>query len=246
VKKILITGAAGVVARGVVPTLAEHFELRLLDVISYDPFADFDWVVGSITDPELLEKALGGIQAVVNFAVSGRPGTGKNTGLMFDVNVKGLYLLLEASERNKIQRFVHVGSTAPVIGHWYEGGKITVESPYTTAGRYSLTKMLQEEICKHVAQNSDLSIVVLRPWAPREGLVTKDEAGREVPRSYAPGLIDTQDFAQACRLAIETEDLGKFEVFHTVATREARERFDVERTERVLGFRAREDFESLK
>jgi len=48
-----------------------------------------------------------------------------------------------------------------------------------------------------------------------------------------------------CRLAIEATELGDFEVFHIVATAEARKRFDADRTEKLLGFRAKLDFGDL-
>lgn len=87
--------------------------------------------------------------------------------------------------------------------------------------------------------------MALRPWEPCEGLTEVDASGRETPRKYRPGLIDTRDFGEACRLGIETDLPHAFEVFHTVATREARERFDAARTEEWLGFRAKEDFQRL-
>jgi nucleoside-diphosphate-sugar epimerase len=108
-----------------------------------------------------------------------------------------------------------------------------------------MCKLLQEQICEHVAHNSEVRIVALRPWQPCEGLTEVEASGREKPRQYMPGLIDTRDFGEACRLALERDLPNAFEVFHAVATREARERFDAERTERLLGFRAGEDFQSL-
>lgn len=244
--RVLITGAAGAVARGVIWRLERVYDLRLADVVQSQQFTHHDWAVGSILDREFVERAVQDVQAVVHFAIARKAeDPADTTELIFDVNVKGLYLLLEACEAAGVRRFVHVSSTAPVIGHWYAGRNITVDSPYTTRGRYSLSKMLQENICEHMARNADMTIVALRPWAPCEGLTTLNDAGGEIPRPYQPGLIDTQDFGEACRLAINAQHLGKFEIFHTVATQEARERFDAQRTEQVLGFRAQQDFHSL-
>jgi nucleoside-diphosphate-sugar epimerase len=240
--KVLVTGAASPIARGVVGTLRGHHDLRLLDVRRPDEPGDDPWVVGSILDPAALDEALEGIDAVLNFVVV----RSDDTGEMFDVNVKGLYLLLEAAAARDVRRFVHVSSTAPVIGHWYAGRPVTVASPPTTRGRYSLCKWLQEQVCEHVARNESMRIVALRPWMPCDGPTVTDDAGRTVRREYAAGLIDTRDFGEACRLALEADLPGAFEVFHTVATREARRRFDADRTESVLGFRAAEDFESLR
>jgi nucleoside-diphosphate-sugar epimerase len=244
--RILVTGAAGAVAGGAVRTLAGHFELRLLDVKRAKGSAHQDWVIGSILDQEVRRKALEGVGAVVHFAIV-RPSSDdeQDTDRTFDVNVKGLYLLLETCDQLGIRRFVHVSSTAPVIGHWYAGRDVSVTSPPTTVGRYSLTKWLQEQICEHMARNSEMTIIALRPWAPCDGLTTVSETGDQIPRPYQPGLIDSEDFGHACRLAIQADHLRGFQLFHTVATQEARRRFDAARTEQMLGFRAREDFSSL-
>lgn len=238
--RVLITGAAGEVAPGVVRALARHYELRLLDLVRSDASPEHECIVGSILDAQVLSRALKDVHAVVHMAIAKETaGRKPDTEQFFDVNVKGLYLLLAAAAEADVRCFVHMGSTAPVIGHWYAGENITVHSPYTTRGRYSLTKALQETVCEHFARNSDVRLVVLRPWVPC------DASGAKPPAEYTPGLIDGEDLGEACRLAIEATHLGRFEVFHTVATPEARRRFDADRTEKLLGFRAKLDFKDL-
>ena len=245
--KVLVTGAAGEVAPGIIRTLCRHYDLRLTDLRRSEAFPEAEWQEGSILDEAFLERLTEGVDAVVHTAVVRKaPGREFTTGEFFDVNVKGLYLLLEKAEAAGVKVLVHIGSTAPVIGHWFEGRDITVESPLTTRGRYSLTKALQEVICEHMSRNSDMRFVVLRPWVPCDRLERTGGQGGEAPRDYSPGLIDTEDLGEACRLAIENGDLGKYEVFHTVATREARARFDFDRTRDVLGFTPSEDFETLR
>ena len=244
--RVLITGAAGVVAPGVIRTLRQYYNVKLLDLVKSDQFPEHEWVLGSILDRTFLENAVHDVQAVVHCAATRKmPGRVISTEQFFDVNVKGLYLLLEACKQAQIHRFVHVSSTAPVIGHWHKNRNISIHSPYTTQGRYSLTKMLQEEICEHIARNSDMTVVALRLWVPCEGPTMIDDTGTEVPRPYHPGLIDTNDFGEACHLALSAEHLQHFELFHVVATEEARQRFDADRTKELLGFKASQDFSSL-
>jgi len=242
--KVLITGVSGMVGPGVVRALAGKHELRLLDLVRKDELAGYEWAVGSILDAKFLADAVKGVDAVVHMVrVCKVSLPGPTTADFFDVNVKGTYLVLEAAASEGIKRFVHVSSTAPVIGHWYEGRDITVDSPLTTTGRYSLTKAIQETICEHFSRNSDMRVTVLRPWMPREAdEVRRQASGQD---AYKAGLIDTEDFGRACLAAIEKDDLGKFEIFHCVATAEARRRFDAERTDRILGWRAKDDFADL-
>lgn len=244
--KVLVTGAGGEVTPGVIRSLEKSYALKLLDLASSKAFAHHEWAVGSILDQMFLENAVEDVEAVVHCAVVKKtPGHEVTTEQFFDVNVKGLYFLLETCFKFGVRRFVHVSSMSLVIGHWDAGGKITVNSPYTTQGRYSLTKMLQEQICRHMAYNSDMTIVALRLWVPCEGVTVQDQSGRELLRPYHPGLIDTEDLGEACRLAIERHMPSQFEIFHVAATQEARQRFDAERTRAILGFEAKEDFSSL-
>ncbi len=118
--KVLITGSASGVAKGVIRRLDEVYDLRLLDLHRSDDFLDHDWVIGSILDRKALDTALKQAEAVINFVIV----RGDASELSFDVNVKGLYMLLEAIEYHGIKRFVQVSSTATVIGHWYEGKRI--------------------------------------------------------------------------------------------------------------------------
>jgi UDP-glucose 4-epimerase len=236
--KVLITGAAGEIAPGIIQHLANYYELILLDLKKNEQLKQYSWQTGSVLDPGFLKAALQGVQAIVNLAVFRKhKGQPASTDQFFDINVKGLFVLLETAAEAGIKKIIHMGSTAPVVGHWYGGGKITVESPYTTTGRYSLTKALQETICEHASRNWDMQVAVLRPSNPCEGANQN---------WYQIGLIDTGDLGEACRLAIEATDLKPYEVFHVVATEEARDRSDAERTEKLLGFRAQHDFSHLK
>ncbi len=243
--KILVTGVSGSVGPGVVKALAAENQLRLLDLDRRDDLGDHEWIVGSILDANLLADALHGVDGVVHLAAI-RSGTDRDqtTDAFFDVNVKGLYLLLEAAARSGVKRFVHVGSTAPIIGNWYEGANITVDSPLTTRGRYSLTKALQEKICEHFTRNADMQIVVLRPWLPADADRVRQQACGQKD-AYSPGLLDSVELGQACERGLVADGLGKFEVFHTVATEEAKARFDASRTEKLLGWSAKDDFADL-
>lgn len=251
--KVLVTGASGRVAPSVIRVLQKYYDLRLLDLVRFDQLAYHDWAIGSVLDQNFLHNALEYVGAIVHFATpknadsgrSGAEGRSVTTEQLFDANVKGLYQLLEVCKKRRIKRFVHVSSATTVIGHWHAGKKITVDSPYSTDDQYSLTKMLQEQICQHVVRNSNMTIVALRPWMLCDGLSVTSESGQEVLRPYHPGLIDSKDFAEACHLAIKNEDLKQFQVFHTVATQEARKRFDAKRTKKILGFEAKQDFKVL-
>ncbi|MGH2458579.1 MAG: hypothetical protein ACRDIY_06895 [Chloroflexota bacterium] len=59
------------------------------------------------------------------------------------------------------------------------------------------------------------------------------------------GFVCRYDLARACALGLAV-DLSGFQPFHIMATDEGERGFDLERTHRILGWRPRETFASLK
>jgi nucleoside-diphosphate-sugar epimerase len=58
----------------------------------------------------------------------------------------------------------------------------------------------------------------------------------------AAGCVATTDLAEACLAALSFDAKG-YHAFHIIGSREAREYFDIERTEEKLGFRQLVTFE---
>src|SRR5437764_13337417 len=64
-----VTGALGRVAEQLLPGLAERYDLRLTDrAAEAGASAGSDVVVGELTDPDLLDELLEGVDAVVHLA----------------------------------------------------------------------------------------------------------------------------------------------------------------------------------
>ena len=103
--KVLVTGAGGEVAPGVVRALARHCQLRLLDLARGDELPEAEWVLGSILDAEVLARALAGVEAVVHLAIAKETaGRKPDTQEFFDVNVKGPMNVLRAFLPAMIER----------------------------------------------------------------------------------------------------------------------------------------------
>ena len=104
--KVLVTGATGEVAKGVIPELERQFDLRFLDL---DPGMDSRFVQADIrTLDARLISAFQGMDAVIHMAfATGHTGTYEDDGfndLRFDVNVKGTWHVFEAARRAHITR----------------------------------------------------------------------------------------------------------------------------------------------
>src|SRR5262249_42287869 len=111
-KTVLVTGATGEVARGVLPFLQKEFDLRLL---ALDPPGDDPRrIQADLLDWDALARAMNGVAAVLHLAVAtGHSGTYEDDAFndcRFDVNVKGTFHVFETARRLRVRRVVHVSS----------------------------------------------------------------------------------------------------------------------------------------
>jgi UDP-glucose 4-epimerase len=160
--KILVTGASGRVGRAiVVRLLSEH------DVVGLDhaPSSTADFV-GSITDRELLLRAVDGAQVVVHAAALHAPHVGHVPDSEFDrVNVRATATLAEVAALAGVQQLVYTSTTA-LFGAASERAseaawidESTVPVPRTV---YHRSKLAAERILADHAGRSIPSVIVLR------------------------------------------------------------------------------------
>lgn len=236
---VLVTGATGEVARGVLPTLAQHFTLRLLapDAAADDPRS----VRADLLDWDALARALRGVDAVLHLAVaSGHSGVYEDDAFndrRFDVNVKGTFHVFEAARRAGVRRVVHVSSLMVVWGHG-TAALVPGGAAPRPVGTYALTKALSEEIAHHYAHAHGLEVLTLRVAAP---LDLDDPRLRDKP--VRPQQTPFPDLAQAFVQAL-TVPLTGYEVV-TIVGESSRRIWDLEPARRVLGYAPRYRLDDL-
>ena len=234
---VLVTGATGGVARGVLSFLEPHFGLRLLapDVPEEGP----RFLRGDILDLGFLTRALHGIEAVLHLAVAaGHTGTYEDDAfndLRFDVNVKGTHHVFEAARRAGVRRVVQVSSLMVTWGHALAihrqgpGTRVPGDAPPRPVGTYALTKALGEEVARHYAECHELEVITVRIAAP------VDLGDPELPRkTLRPQQVPFPDLAQASTRAL-TVPLEKYEVV-SVCGHSASCLWDLGAARRVLGY----------
>jgi len=247
-KTLLVTGATGGVARGVLPFLEKSFDMRLL---ALDPPGDDPRrVQASVLDWQALSGAMTGMDAVLHLAVAtGHSGVFEDDAfndLRFDVNVKGTYHVFETALRAGVRRVVHVSSVMVTWGHALAMAKrsntrVPGDAPPAPVGTYALTKCLSEEIARHYAFRagaSPLEVVTLRIAAPLD----VDDSNLRT-RPVRPQQVPFPDLAQAFRLAL-TVPLQHYEVV-TIAGASSRCLWDLEPARRVLGYEPRYNLDEL-
>ena len=169
----LVTGGCGFIGRHLVDQLAARGErVRVLDLRSLDATpAGVERVVGSITDPATVARAMDGCERVFHLAAN--PNLWAPDPRSFDaVNHQGTRRMLEAAQKAGVQRFVYTstesilkscrapkGSARALID---EKVRLTLED---MPGPYCRSKFLAEEAAREAAAGG-LPVVIANPTMP--------------------------------------------------------------------------------
>lgn len=160
--RILLTGSSGRVGQAIAEALGDQYEIAGLDLVP----GRFTTHPGSVTDPDLLARALQGTTAVIHTASLHAPHVGVESAERFRaVNVEGTRLLLEAMGDARVGRLVYTSSTS-VYGHALEPDAEAVWVTESLEPRprdiYDQTKLAAEALCREAAEEGLLSCTSLR------------------------------------------------------------------------------------
>ncbi len=255
---VLVTGATGQVARGVLPFLEEKVDLRL--VALNPPVGDPRWVQVNLLDWDGLARAMNGVDAVLHLAVaSGHSGTFEDDSfndLRFDVNVKGTYHVFETARRTRVRRVVYVSSLMVIWGHGFLAEQAGPESVVpgdakpNPVGTYALTKAMGEGIARYYGvkwageescwppgdrhHHGD-------PAYPKEVLTLRIAAPLDITdpdlrnKPVRPQQVPFPDLAQAFTRAL-TVPLDRYEVV-TIVGDSSRRLCDLTQARQLLGYK---------
>lgn len=165
--RILVTGGTGFTGSALVERLARQgHEVIALDTkegVRLDELraAGADVRLGSVTDPEVVEACMPGVEVVHHVAAAFRE-TGAPDSHFYEVNVTGTRTLLDAALRHGVRKFVHC-STCGVHGD-VRDPPADEDAPILPADYYQETKYLGELVVREYAEKG-LETVVLRPNA---------------------------------------------------------------------------------
>lgn len=167
--RVLVTGATGKVGQAFVrrflsaPGFSSYTVRALCHNRTLDATERLEVLKGSISDREVVERAMDGVSHVLHLA------TCKETPeQIMDVAVKGMFWLLEVARESKsLRRFVLVGGDAG-MGHFFYPHPIPVtEAQKHSAypGCYALSKVLEEVMLEQYYVQYGLDGACLRaPW----------------------------------------------------------------------------------
>jgi uronate dehydrogenase len=201
---VLLTGAAGNVARLVRPALAELAEeLRLSDRQHVPPAAANERSVpAQLEDAVAVEQAVAGSNAIVHLG-----GIAKEAAweALIASNLRGTINVLEAARRHGVGRVV-LASSMHVMGFHERADDFSEDSPPRPDSRYAASKLCTEAVGRLFAEKYGIAVTCIRI-----GHVTERREQAE------PGnWIAAADLARLIRLGVERPAPG-FTLLHGVA-----------------------------
>ena len=211
--RLLVTGGRGLLGNAVISTAVAHGWHVVALQRNASGLEDGDRVVdvlGSVTDPASVERAMNGCDAVIHMAA--RVGIEGRWREFEDVNVNGTRVVLDAARRAGVRSFIYVSSPSVAhAGRALVGAGADPADPDKTRGHYARSKAMAEQM---VLRTPDVPVVALRPhlvWGPGDEqligrIVSRARRGRLFVIDGGRALIDTTYIENAADAIVHALD----------------------------------------
>ena len=159
-RSVLLTGASGKVARGIIPMLADHgWPLRLTDIAPFDdPLpANAEFVAADLGDADAIREAAAGTRAIVHLGALVEYGT---LDRVIEPNIKGVHSVFEAARAENI-RVVNASSNH-VIGFYERSVSLDISDPFRPDSYYGLSKAYGELAARYYYDRYEIESVSVR------------------------------------------------------------------------------------
>lgn len=239
-KKVLITGASGLIGGLVLRGLGDRYDFS---AVNRRAIEGIPCVQADISDFDAILPAFEGIDTVLHLSaytedVYEWEGTER-------VNIRGTYNVYEASRINGVKRIIFASSGGTMLG--YE-----LESPYTeiVAAEYDkvpkvwplitddmpvrpnslcyVSKVFGEVLGRLYSDQHGISVLNIR-----FGAVLADDA--PLMRRHYPGYLSHADAVQMVEKCIDAPEAVRYDIFEAISDNRWRWR-DITQAQRVLGY----------
>lgn len=200
-RTILITGAAGGVARMLRREIAGHYDLLLSDLREVDDLAPGErFMAADLADIAALRRLMPGIDGIVHL---GGQAVEADWATVHERNILGTYNLFEAARLEGVRRVVFA-SSCHAVGFYRLDERIAADAYFRPDTRYGVSKVFGEALGALYADKYGFDVLSIRI-----GNVAELPADRRRLTSW----LSPRDFAQLVRIGIETPAIGHRVVF---------------------------------
>ncbi len=244
-KKVLVTGASGLIGRVVLERLGEKYTFSGLN---RRPVEGIPCVQADIADYDAILPAFAGVDTVVHLA--GYTGSAEDPRVEdWEGNLQGHIVgtrnVLEASHQAGVKRVVFVSSGCAILGyerefpycHLVAGEYDKVPETWPMAdqtwpvrpdGIYGAAKVFGEAAGYSYSDIHGISVLCLRIGA------VLDTDRPKLRRQY-PGYLSQRDIAQAIEKSIDAPESVRYEIFDIISNNRWAWR-SIEHARKVLGY----------
>jgi NADP-dependent aldehyde dehydrogenase len=168
---LLITGAKGTIGSMLRQSLRQpDRHIKLLDIATQAPLAtgeDAELLTGSFLDPEVLARAVEGVDAIIH--LGGLSSAGYHWPEYLEINVHGTYTLLEAARLAGVPRIIYASSNHAVgFARASDYGTVPDYLFPRPDTFYGMSKAASESLCSLYHDRHGIDAICLRIGSYRE------------------------------------------------------------------------------
>jgi nucleoside-diphosphate-sugar epimerase len=236
-KKLLITGAAGLVGSALRRYLRDRYAFRLLFHHTIPEVeAGDEVVVSDLADLESMIEAGAGIDAIVHLGIAtGRRGGTRSqyNRMIMETNIRGTYNIFESARLNQIPTVVFA-STNHVTGFYEREGAISrPDLPVRPDSMYGVSKAFGEALGRYYHEAYGMSVYCLR--------IANFPNTDAVNTRYEPGMnrwLSSRDMAELTACCLEAPH-PRFGIFYA-ASRGGEKKWDLANARELVGWEPRD------
>ena len=250
-KRVLITGASGLVGSTLRHGLGDKYEFSGVDT---QPIEGLDCLVVDMTNLDAIQPAFEGVDVVIDLAAN--PSQFSPWNVVYENNIPATYNALEASRRAGVKRVIFASSNhatgmyendfpySAIVEGQYEDiapseiPLITTDMPIRPDGPYGIGKAFGEAAGRHYSDEYGLSVICLRI-----GTLNVESRPLNV-RQYAT-LLTHDDLVQLVDKCIEASDDVRFAIFYGVSDNKWRF-WDISNSRDLIGYEPNDNAEQWR
>jgi nucleoside-diphosphate-sugar epimerase len=229
---VLVTGSAGRIGQAVVAELAARGrQVRGFDRVPTSGIKDY--VVGDLTDPKGVAKAMDGVGTLVHLAAT--PDDADFLTELAPNNIIGVYHVFEAARQAGVGRMILASSGQVVWGSRITGPwPVGVDVQPTPRYWYAACKLFLEAAGRAFADTHGIEVIAVRlGWCPR----TKEQVDEIAEQGWAQDVyLSPRDAGRFFACAAEAPAKINFAVVYATSKPRHALLYDLQTTKDLLGY----------